>query len=283
MANDPRGAELVRATVFSVAFLVGGWLTSCVPPARRLPPELPEVSGLVYAQGGRLLAINDGGNPAVVYALGPGAHGVERFGTAGHNRDWEAMSSDGRGRIIVCDVGDNARVRDSIRVLAYDTSGRLTGDYGLAYPNGAHDCEACLLRGDTLTLITKARTLGGGRFRTAHVFRARIGTDRRLTLVDSFVLRRRSVTDAVHLEGDTLAVLAYDFRFLGPLPLSKTTVYVGTLSGFRQNRQRRRKIHAPFTLTQFEAMAYPGDGDGVLLASERTWILPQRWRRISLP
>ena len=259
-------------------------MAACVPPARRLPAVLPEVSGLAYLPDGRLLALNDGGHPGQVYALDLDAGTADAFGPLLTNVDWEALGHDPlAGWIIVCDVGDNARARGSVTVYPLDRRGHPSEARQLAYPDGPHDCEACLLRADTLTLITKARTLGGERERVAYVYQTVLGEGLGLALVDSFTLRRRSVTDAVYLTADTLAVLAYDFRILGILPFAKTSLYVGTLGDFRQNRQRRRRVRAPFTLTQYEALAYPGRGREVLLASERTVIWPQRWRRVRLP
>ena len=257
-----------------------------MPHGRRLPAILPEVSGLAYLPDGRLAAVNDGGHPPDVYAIDLRDGGLDTL-TRGRdgNRDWEAIAVGADGsRLVVCDVGDNRRARPHVDLYAYDlpdpqrrTRTRLT------YPGGARDCEACLVRGDTVTLISKAPALNGARDRTAYVYRARLGPEATLVLVDSFTLRRRSVTDAAYLRGDTLALLTYDFRLIGPIPLSKTTVYVGTLADFRQNRVRRRSVRAPFTWTQYEALAYPGRGDHVVIASERTVIWPQRWRRVRLP
>ena len=270
-----------RLKFYAVALAVLS--AACVPASRRLPEELPEVSGAAFSADGTLLAINDSGNRALLYAVDSlGAQGVRAIGPFRGNTDWEALAIDPtRDRVAICDVGDNRRVREHVDVtLAELTSGRRTY-LTLRYPDGAHDCEACLLRGDTITLITKSQTLGGGRTRRAYVYAADLRTDATLSLVDSFALRRRSVTDALYLSRDTLAVLAYDFRFLGPLPLSRTSVYVGTLDDFRASRARRIHVRAPFTLTQYEVIADPRGGKRrLLIASERTPLGPQRFRYV---
>lgn len=282
MAHDLRFFGRLQTLGLAAGTLLAcvGFL-ACVPPGRRLPAVLPEVSGAAFLDDGSVLLVNDGGHRPVVYALdsvGDDAPAVYR--TVDANVDWEALAYDQpRGRVVVCDVGDNRRARDSVRVVAIGTGGTGSDARALAYPDGPHDCEACLLRGDSLRLITKARTLGGDRSRVAYVYAAPLAGQRSLRLVDSFALKRRSVTDAVYLTADTVAVLAYDFRFLGPIPLSRTSVYLGTWGDLRRDRARRIRVRAPFTLTQYEAIAHPRDGSRrLLIASERTPLCPQRFR-----
>lgn len=258
-------------------------LSACVPASRRLPAGLHEVSGAAFRQDGSLVLVNDSGNDPLLFAVDLLGNSVAySSGPYAANIDWEALAYDAAAnRLAICDVGDNRRARKSIEVTVVDEGGRVTAHSSFAYPDFPHDCEACLLRGDTVSLLTKARTLGGDKSRSAYVYSGDVQSGGRLTLVDSFSLRRRSVTDAVYLSTDTLAVLAYDFRLLGPLPFSRTSVYIGTLEQLRGGRARRIRVRAPLTLTQFEAIAHPRDGSRrLLIASERTPLSPQRYRWI---
>lgn len=258
---------------------------ACVPRARQLPDALNEISGLVAFGDSVGVAIVDGGNPGLLYRYDFARRRLTSFGDSLPNEDREAISYDpGAGKFYVCDVGDNRRVRESVSVYELSEEGRLTDAFTFTYPDGAHDCEACLVRGDTVILITKARTLGGDRHRQANVYRGRLESTSAsaLTLVDSFTLKRRSVTDAVRLPDGRMAVLAYDYRLVGPLPFCRTTLLVGTLDGFRQNRSRRYRIRAPFITTQFESVALAARPNVLWLASERTLWWPARWRRVEL-
>ena len=259
-------------------------LIGCIPGRRTLPVELNEISGWVLDSDSTAVAINDSGNAGRLWRVNLHSGAAERFGDSLTNVDWEALAYDRvRDQYLVCDVGDNRRVRETIAIHRVDPNGSHVQSQVLRYPDGPHDCEACLVRDDTLTLITKARTLNGGKRRVAYVYEAnlRVVGDLRLSLRDSFVLKRRSVTDAVWLGETRLAVLAYNFQLIGPLPFANTTIYTGTWSSFRQNEAQRTHLRAPFTLTQYESIATdPGSG-ALYLASERTIFIPARWRRLA--
>ncbi len=260
--------------------------TGCIQARRTLPTDLDEISGWVVTSDSAAVAINDSGNDGVLWRYSFTTGVAASFGESLPNTDWEAISYDSvTQRYLVCDIGDNRRARQSIGVYLLDRQGDQRRSYTLTYPRESHDCEACLYRGDTLTLITKAKTLKGGKSRQAYVFRALLADQlsTKLELVDSFTLRRRSVTDATWLTGGRVAILAYDFRLLGPFPFAKTTVYTGRLAGFRQNQYRATKVKAPFTLTQYESIALAPDQRNFLLASERTLLFPARWRRLANP
>lgn len=243
---------------------------------------LNEISGLVYVgEMDAYLAINDSGNEGQMWRYDPLTKDVLGFGESRPNRDWEALSYDAeRQEIVVCDVGDNARSSSLLTAYRYKLNGQVIGEHQLIYPDGAYDCEACLWKNNQLTLITKAKVLKGGKWRQARVYTGTLAQDTVvLSLVDSFTLKRRSVTDAHWLGKDSMLVLAYNYGLFGPFPFSKTTIYRGSLLALRQNRTRTRRLSAPFTLTQYESIATEPNGQ-LLLASERTVFWPARWRRL---
>ncbi len=280
---NPNVASAQQLAIVAQIFVIS--LGACVPAERRLPDSLDEISGWVMTSDSTAVAVNDSGNAGYLWSVDLRDGSAERFGESLPNRDWEAVAYDSSAaEFIVCDIGDNGRVRSDVVAYRVDRLGQLRGAYTLVYPRGALDCEACLVRDDTLTLITKAKTLGGGKCRMAYVYQAALtgGPAVGLQLRDSFVLRRRSVTDAVWLDDTDIAVLAYNFQLIGPLPFTKTTIYRASMAGFRQNDYRVRKLRAPFTLTQYESVAVAPDRRSLFLASERTLVFPARWRRIDL-
>ena len=263
-------------------------LGACVPRAARLPRALDEISGAVSLGDGAYLAIVDGGNPGRLYRIdwgsAPGAAGprVTPFGDSLPNVDREAFARDpASGQLFVCDVGDNARARQGVQLYRLDTAGRHLATYRLRYPGGAHDCEACLVEGGVVTLITKAPAINGPRRRVAFVFRGQLreGEVADLSLVDSFALRRRSVTDVQRLEDGSLGVLAYDVRVLGPLILEHTSLLRGTLRELSAGRAVGRPVRSPFVPAQYETLVVDRTG-GWQIASERTLWWPARWRTV---
>ncbi len=291
---------------------------ACVPAARRLPPKLNEISGavltkvqvdetseavltkveLVESKGSKnaLIALVDGGNPGQLYQLQlkgrrssqlsiqpPSSKLVQNFGDSLSNLDWEALSIDTiLKQILICDVGDNSRSRQNLRFYRLSLTGDLLAQHTLTYPDGPHDCEACLFRDGRVLLITKAQTLGGAKTRRANVYAADLtSANTTLSLIDSFNLHRRSVTDAVWIDYKRIAVLAYDFQIFGILPFERTSLYTGTFQDFRQNLPQHRKIRSPFSLNQYETLALISPTQA-LIASERTPLSRPHIRRIKL-
>ena len=117
-------------------------------------PRLPELSGLVGVGDG-MLAMNDGGDQATVYAL-DGACAVGEVRTAAVDPyDPEDLAVGTDGTVWLADTGDNDQKRETVALIGLrpDGSSTLTR---LTYPDGAHDAEALLLAPDgTPYLVTK--------------------------------------------------------------------------------------------------------------------------------
>ena len=267
------------------AFLI---LTSCIPAARRLPGALPEVSGVALLNG-RLILINDGGNPAVIYHLRDSdARGsrfaLDTFATPVRNHDWESIAAADGTAYTVCDIGDNAARRDSVSFHRFEGT-KYLGSTAAAYEGGARNAEACFHESGELFVIEKAE-VGTRGLRPARLYRL---VGHRLVLTGSLGLPRRSVTGAYVDSAGALHLVAYDYGFTLGLPYTRTSVFTVELErdaeqrvvGFRQNTLRERRVRAPFTLTQYEAIA-PGLNNSDLIFSEKTlWIAP-RMRSVSL-
>lgn len=280
--------KVSRAIWFVAAVLGFAVLDACVTPRHRLPDDLREVSGLIALPDGGYVAVNDGGNPAAFHVLGTELQAVASVPLAAVNVDWEALASAHDGYVL-CDIGDNLGVRDSVTVYRFTQRGKLLGRRSFTYPDGARDAEACFERGGRLHILTKAPVgfLGGGKRRVTRLYVEPEGNGRgsvTLDLVDSLALGAWSVTD-VDVAGDRLVMLAYEFKQVVGLPVTRTILFeVGlTPQGrFAAGDLQSRRVRAPFTPTQYEALSVVDDST-VVIASERTFVVPPRWRRVPRP
>jgi len=137
-------------------------------------PALVETSGLVSSarEPGLLWAVNDGGHPAVLYALKTDGRDDGRVAVEGAtNVDWEDLAvfnREGRAYILIADVGDNKAVRDTRCIYVVPEPVRqATGKFHAAVPvawqvryryeDGPRDCEGVAVDSRTgqILLITK--------------------------------------------------------------------------------------------------------------------------------
>lgn len=128
-------------------------------------PRIHESSGLAASDlhPGVLYTQNDMGNAPEVFALNADGSTAAVLTLAGaRNVDWEdiAVADD---RVYVGDTGGGRTERDTISVLAFDEPDTLADAepawtrIELAYPDGAHNAEALLVRpgSDRIYVVTK--------------------------------------------------------------------------------------------------------------------------------
>lgn len=137
-----------------------------------LDPQLDEISGLAasHTHVDTLWVLNDGGNPAQLFAVGKRGGLLATFRIAGvANTDWEDLAAfelDGRHYLLVADTGDNGGLRKTLQLHVVEEPQTLA-DATLApvwsivfrWPDGARDCEAVAVdaaRGEIL-LVSKRR------------------------------------------------------------------------------------------------------------------------------
>jgi hypothetical protein len=133
-----------------------------------LDETVDESSGLV-ARGDRLYTINDSGDGPYVYAVdGQTGETVAVNVFADEDPvDLEALAPGREGSIWVGDIGDNYRVRGSVKVHRIgpaDAGGRVPATtYELTYPDRPHDAEALLVhpRTERVLVVTKRPIIGG--------------------------------------------------------------------------------------------------------------------------
>lgn len=115
-------------------------------------PAITESSGLVDT-GSAVYTVNDSGNAPLLYRLDPRSGRTTGTTRLPANVDIEALAPGADGTILVGDIGDNQRERDSIAV--YRVAGDLVETLRLRYPDGAHDAETLLVGGDKIYVVTK--------------------------------------------------------------------------------------------------------------------------------
>ena len=169
---------LLTRLVFAAALAAG--VAGCDAP--RMPfsriaglvtsSELGEISGLAASRTHEdvLWAINDGGNPARLYALGRRGGILARFEVEGaKNVDWEDLAGfelDGRHYLLVADTGDNGGKRKDFMLYVFEEPATLDGGtlkpawtLRARWPDGPRDCEAVAVdaAAGQVLLISKKR------------------------------------------------------------------------------------------------------------------------------
>ncbi len=141
---------------------------------QKLPASLNEISGLTFLNDTVLIAHNDSGNEPVLYflnLLGEVIHQVEV--SQAKNRDWEAITSDGKS-IYIGDIGNNNNNRKDLiiyKVSLLDVLNKksveaekieISYQGQIAFPPADSllnfDAEALAFHNDSLHIFTKCRT-----------------------------------------------------------------------------------------------------------------------------
>jgi hypothetical protein len=133
-----------------------------------LDERVNESSGLVV-RGDRLYTVNDSGDGPYVYTVDRQTGETVAVNVFADEDpvDLEALAPGREGSIWVGDLGDNYRVRGSVkvhRIVPADAGGRVSATtYDLTYPDRPHDAEALLVhpRTERVLVVTKRPLVGG--------------------------------------------------------------------------------------------------------------------------
>ncbi len=133
-------------------------------------PALQEASGLAASRrrADRLWVLNDGGDAARIYAIGPDGsdQGAVRIEGA-RNEDWEDMASfrwEGKPYLLIADIGDNQARRNSYRLYFVrepqdPLPARVTASRVMefVYEDGPRDAEAIAVdpKGGRILILSK--------------------------------------------------------------------------------------------------------------------------------
>lgn len=139
------------ATPFVVGLLVGPGDKPLEPVFSFTDPEITESSGLVVAQDGLFVTVNDSGDSARIFEVDPATGNTVAHTTwAATPLDDEALAPAAHSTDVwVGDIGDNLVDRDSVTITRVptgraDLSGAVAS-YDLVYPDGPHDAETLLV------------------------------------------------------------------------------------------------------------------------------------------
>jgi hypothetical protein len=155
------------------------------------------------------------------------------------NVDWEAVTGDASGRMIVCDVGNNVSLRKELALYLFQEPkpgvAEVTDLRKVVFswpdqksypdPELAHDCEAAFMVRGQLYLLTKHR-----RDTLTDLWRIEIPVsgDRAKPVKVSRLDAKGMVTDAaVSPDGRHLAILTYTFVWVFELPTVGEAFFAG--------------------------------------------------------
>ncbi len=167
--------------LLTVSLAVAG-CSAPVPPFAQLSglildTRLSDLSGLAASREtpDTLWALDDGGNPPALYAIGPRGGVQARMRIAGvANTDWEDLAAFDLGRrhyLLIADTGDNGGLRKTLQLHVVeepragaggtlsDATLRPAWSIAFRWPDGPRDCEAVAVdaaRGQVL-LVSKRR------------------------------------------------------------------------------------------------------------------------------
>lgn len=261
----PRAALLVPA--LCLPFLI--FSQKKVPRRTVLPPVLKEVSGMTLTESGDLWMLNDSKNPPELFRYDPQAGKLlETRRLPVPNRDWEDLTTDGKGNLYIGDVGNNRNARKDLRIYVYNPATESLDSILLRYPDQKafapsdprdwnFNCEAIVFFRDSLHLFSKNNFKGN--FYTKHyVVPARPG-DYVAELRDSICLKNRVVTGAaLSRDGKTFSLTGYIIgKRLGILPYTKASVFYFTDfqgSDFLHGKLTRKRLPKFLIARQYESI-----------------------------
>lgn len=287
--------SLLPRILLLAALLLG--IAACAPPSlpfARLAGlvtsgQLGEISGLAasHVHDGVLWAINDGGNPARLYAISRRGRLLARYEVErAKNQDWEDLSSfelAGRRYLLLADTGDNAGRRRGFTLHVFEepaklANGKLKPAWTIRarWPDGPRDCEAVAVdaAAGQVLLVSKKRvppelfSLPLADPRGAVVEARRIGRLAGVPQV-SEELRRKDPKFAALFSQVTAADIAPDRRSLAVLTYGSVLFYRRSAGqDWADATARAPEAHDIPPIPQAEALAWSAGGGGLYATGE---------------
>ena len=184
------------------------------PFARITHPDIGECSGLQWFDGAWWANNDSGDGPYLYRSKTLDFTDAEKLTVLDAVAvDWEELAVL-NGHLLVCDVGDNRRMRSDlklyeVRYVAGDDGGKLelVANYSIKYPDGKHDCEAVFSADGKLHMISKNRGEGAHNIYCFDDLKSgELNTAKKIGTFDIDV--REQITSADY-DGETLVVLTY--------------------------------------------------------------------------
>ena len=155
----PLSTWLADVVAIAMLAMLSGCARSDEPFARLsgllVDAQLAEVSGMAasHRHDDVLWLIDDGGNPARLFAVSRRGRSLATFDVAGVTKtDWEDLAAfelDGKRYLLIADTGDNGGLRKTLQLHAIEEPARLRNatlkpawSIAFRWPDGARDCEA---------------------------------------------------------------------------------------------------------------------------------------------
>ncbi|MCI4669060.1 MAG: hypothetical protein MRZ79_13075 [Bacteroidia bacterium] len=250
-----------------------------------LPPQIHEASGLIALNEDSLLWINDSGNDPVIFITDIKGKLVDSIYIKGiRNKDWEELSMDNKGNVIIGDIGNNCRCREDLRFYLWNLYSGELDSMLYSYQKGIWkenengeiipDMEGFYWYNDSLHLFSKGN-IWAKEYEQVHyalLTNKKVQVAKALSFY-TFAHKRVVTGAAIRKDGKEIAILAYTFRrFLGLIPYSKAEVYLYTDVHNHQiwtGKEQVIKLKPRIVPTQYEAIDYL-DRDRIIVGSERT-------------
>lgn len=194
----------------------------------KLPAEIVESSGLARGPAaGVYFTHGDSGTAAELYAVHENGKLVNRWKLAGaKQRDWEAMTVDDRGRVYICDSGNNFHNRRDLTIYCLDFKrpdalGSIVFDYPdqREFPprkmDQSFDVEACVWHDKHLYLFSKDRI----RSRASRIYRLKTEGPARQTaeLLGELAIDGQVTDAALSPKADRLVLLCQQKLFVAKI------------------------------------------------------------------
>ena len=241
-------------------------------PVGKIDPSLvTECSGLVQSlrYDGIFWALGDSGSASAIAPVTADGRLARAWSGSVRiegvrNYDWEDLALDGKGNLIIADVGNNSGRRKQL-MLHFVKEPRpgtavVRPDHTLRVhyedqrePSPDYDCEAVFCAGDRIFLLTKHRS-----DKRTRLYRLESDSTKKsnpLRLVDSFEIGGMVTAADVSPDGKLVAVLTY------------TSLWVFEFDPATGNIFRRGMRWTPVFAWQAEAAAFHGN-DAVVIANE---------------
>jgi hypothetical protein len=138
-----------------------------------LPDALQEISGMTFLNDTVLVAHNDSGNEPILFFLNLKGRIIHQLWVRNaKNRDWEDITSDGKGHLYIADIGNNNNAKKKLQIYRISTWNILqktevnAEEIEFNYPEQVfptpesdlhYDAEALAYYKDSLYVFTKCR------------------------------------------------------------------------------------------------------------------------------
>lgn len=291
----------LRSFLILLCLLLAGCEKKDAPPPRTVGhishPAATETSGITASRRARdLLWIhNDSSSQPVLNAIGTDGRLRGTLRVSGiKNIDWEDIASfelDGQSWLLIADTGDNGSSRKNcmLYIIAEpDLSGipqgqELTATVAwkipVAYPDGAHDCEAVAVDAheETVFLLTKRtkppalyslplRGAASGQPPITATLVTQLRNipqpNSRQTILPTPTGRYRAQPTAMDIAPDRLSAVVLTYGDVLLYPRRSDESWATTFS-------RPPEVLTPHGVPQAEAACFTADGTGLFVTSER--------------